>query len=505
MRILVAGGTGLLGRELVQQLLLQGHEVFVSTYTRKNTKKGARSIFIDWSSLQSIRDSFLTVRPDVVYNCIVERRVDVCESSWPTVMETNVNIPMRMAQVCEEFAIYLVHISTDYVFDGRRPPYKPSDTCNPLNAYGVSKLLSELRVKAFCPSAAIVRVPVLYSSHIETLDESAVTVLGKAVMNQMVKAKEDGQSLRRPIYIPDFCKYLTSLIHARVSDIQHYGQSSVCVTKMDIQRQIARLLYVGCEHITAAEQSKGALRPYDTHLIDEFMGQQTKTSFHSGLMMAFRRWIHPNLFEPEKRNNFFLLLDLDGTLVDTDNLHVECYKEAGALPDNLAHHIRRGTHNVTPEIKQKKAELFVKACNEISGCIRWLPGAEELLTYCKKENINVCIVTNTSRICVEAITKQLPLLEELFHANRIITREQYTLPKPHPDGYMLAYHRFSKGEPYILGFENTLLGVQALDAMEPKACIYAVNPGPDTIDISKQVDCYLIPSLSWLWTRKPIA
>lgn len=503
MRIIVAGGTGLLGRELVQQLLLQGHDVFVSTYIRKNMKKGARSIFIDWSSLQSIRDTFLTIRPDVLYNCIVERRVDVCELSWPTVMETNVNIPMRMAQVCEEFAIYLVHISTDYVFDGRRPPYKPSDACNPLNAYGVSKLLSELRVKAFCLSAAIVRVPVLYSSHIETLDESAVTVLAKAVMNQMVRTKEDGHSLRRPIYILDFCKYLVSLLHDRISGILHYGESSVCVTKLDMQRQIARLLNVGCEHITASEQTKRALRPYDTHLVDNTQ-PQTKTSFQNGLMMALNRWIHPNLFDPEKASQFFLLLDLDGTLVDTDALHIKCYREAGVSCEQLERQIRKGTFQVSAEIKEKKNELFVKACEETSTNIRWLPGAEELLKYCLEYKINVCIVTNTSRQCVNAIVKQLPLLETLQVQARILTREDYILPKPNPDGYMSAYCRFSKREPYILGFENTLVGVKALHAMEPKVCVYAVNPGHDTMDIGKE-DCFLVPSLSWLWTRKPIA
>ena len=505
MRVLVTGGTGLLGRELVQQLLFQGHEVWVSIHTRPCTIRGARSTHIDWTSVQTIRESMLIVRPDVVYHCLVERRVDICEKNWPLTLETNVEIPTRLAQICEEFGSYLIHISTDYVFDGRRPPFAPTDRCNPCNAYGMSKLLSELRVQAFCPSAAIVRVPVLYSSNVLSLDECAVTVLGKKVMNQMQKAKEDGHILRRPIYIPDFCNYLCSLLHSRASGIQHYGQSSFCGTKVDIMRIIARLLQVGCEHISSADftQAKGALRPYDTHLVDPMETIVHPTPLTHGLQLAFARWIHPMLFDPSKSSRFFLLLDLDGTLVNTDSLHVQCYKDAGAPLEQLDDHIRSGTLQVSSEIKQRKTELFVRAC-ETPGRIQYLPGAQRLLTFCKNNQVNLCIVTNTSKICVEAMIKHLPELQDYYVKGRLLTREDYCMPKPAPDGYMTSYRRFYNGEPYVLGFENTYVGVQSLDAMDHNVCIYAVNPGLDRDDVSK-VDCFMIPSLSWLWTRRPIA
>ena len=503
MRVLVAGGTGLLGREIVKQLLAQHDDVWIPIHKRKSIFLGAHSIHMDFRSLAGIREAFLRIRPDIVINCIVERRVDICEKDWAAILEPNVNIPTRLAQMCEEFSSHFIHISTDYVFDGRKPPFTPTSLCNPCNAYGMSKLLSELRVASFCPSSTILRVPVLYSDSILSLDENAVTMLGKLVMNQMTSVKEDGRSLRRPVYIPDFSKYIVSLTKEKPSGILHYGNSDVCVTKLDIIHQIARILEVGSEHITAAEDSPLALRPYDTHLVDPHVKTLNVTPFHEVLQRTFSRWKHPKLFEKENAKKFFLLLDLDGTLVDTDALHISCYKEVGVIADNLVEKIRKGELQVPPEVKAKKTDLFCEIAKQ-SGRISWLPGAEALLNYCLDWNVNLCIVTNTTRKSVEAMATNLPQLQHYVKQGRVVCREDYAKAKPSPDSYDTAYKIFYKGEPYILGFENTNVGVQALETMNARVCTYAVNPGVELQDV-RQTDCFIIPSLLWLWERKPIA
>lgn len=70
----------------------------------------------------------------------------------------------------------MIHISTDYVFDGTRPPYSPSDNPNPLNNYARSKLQSEQIVQDIQPEATILRVPVLFGPT-DRLEESAISIL----------------------------------------------------------------------------------------------------------------------------------------------------------------------------------------------------------------------------------------------------------------------------------------------------------------------------------------
>ena len=69
---------------------------------------------------------------------------------------------------------FMLYISTDYVFDGSSPPYKPHDEANPLNKYGKSKLAGEEVLKVYNSDVGMVRVPILYGK-VESLKESAVT------------------------------------------------------------------------------------------------------------------------------------------------------------------------------------------------------------------------------------------------------------------------------------------------------------------------------------------
>jgi beta-phosphoglucomutase-like phosphatase (HAD superfamily) len=203
--------------------------------------------------------------------------------------------------------------------------------------------------------------------------------------------------------------------------------------------------------------------------------------------------------EKEKTNKFFLF-DLDGTLVDTDAIHVECYRLAGAPPENLAYKLRHGELQVPLEMKQLKAKLVEDMCKPDGSLwkgIQWMPGAEELLTFCSDHTINYCIVTNTPRKPVEAICANFPLLHNANQQGRLLCREDYTRAKPTPDGYQTAIDRFYKGEKYIFGFENTYIGWCALQSLGlPNQQNYLVLSGgqEDEEDVRKRGGL-CIPSL----------
>jgi beta-phosphoglucomutase-like phosphatase (HAD superfamily) len=220
--------------------------------------------------------------------------------------------------------------------------------------------------------------------------------------------------------------------------------------------------------------------------------------FTTGLAQSFARFIHPPLLEKERAHKMFLMFDLDGTLVDSDRLHYESYKHA--LGSDLSwgvfeKHINTGSIDRMLEecgvsdlehVKQRKKTHFLT-----HSAIQFMPGAEELLEHCLQEKINFAIVTNTSAAIVEHFKSKLPLLQRV---TQWVVREDYVAAKPSDECYALALAKYYKGEPYTIGFENTIHGYHAI--RNHCQCVYFVtNKDSCNYDCMKTQDVYLCKHL----------
>lgn len=106
--------------------------------------------------------------PDVIINCAAYTQVDACETHRQAAWDVNVNGPKNLALCAAQRGIALIHVSTDYVFDGsKRPPesYTEEDAPNPISYYGKTKREGEVAVERTCESYAIVRTSWLYGQH----------------------------------------------------------------------------------------------------------------------------------------------------------------------------------------------------------------------------------------------------------------------------------------------------------------------------------------------------
>src|SRR5499426_4844615 len=147
MRLLLLGGTGQIGTELRALPLPRGAEVVApsrSALDLTDTRAIARTIASEpWSA---------------VINAAAYTEVDRAESEEPVAFAVNAEAPSQLAAETGGRRIPLVHISTDYVFDGRKgAPYVEQDEVAPLNAYGRSKLAGERGVRAANPQHVILR------------------------------------------------------------------------------------------------------------------------------------------------------------------------------------------------------------------------------------------------------------------------------------------------------------------------------------------------------------
>lgn len=155
MRILVAGASGQVGRELCRQGLADGFQVIAPE--RAN---------FDISDAAGIRQFIAEAAPDILFNAAAWNEVDEAEGQPAQAMQVNRDGAVNLATACAEHSIPLVHYSTDYVFDGTKASaYVEDDAPGPINTYGRSKLAGEEAVRANHEQHLILRTSWIFSAH----------------------------------------------------------------------------------------------------------------------------------------------------------------------------------------------------------------------------------------------------------------------------------------------------------------------------------------------------
>ena len=154
-RIVIAGGGGQVGSFLAAEAIRQGRDVLALTSSQ-------------WDITDPQRAGEIVQAGDVVVNCAAYTTVDDAEDDQVRARAVNAAGPEYLAQACAQAGAQLIHISTDYVFDGdfgdaAPHPYEPSDAARPLSVYGQTKLSGEQAVLAALPQAVVVRTAWVYT------------------------------------------------------------------------------------------------------------------------------------------------------------------------------------------------------------------------------------------------------------------------------------------------------------------------------------------------------
>ncbi|MFM7891618.1 MAG: SDR family oxidoreductase, partial [Actinomycetota bacterium] len=138
MKIVVTGAGGQLGHELVEAASAQGHQV------RGHQVRGLTRADLDVTDSAAVRATMQREKPDVIVHAAAWTAVDACEGDRDKAFLCNGTATGYVAAAAREVGARVVYISTDYVFDGKKPtPYVESDVPNPQSVYGASKLAGE--------------------------------------------------------------------------------------------------------------------------------------------------------------------------------------------------------------------------------------------------------------------------------------------------------------------------------------------------------------------------
>lgn len=253
-RTLVIGAPGQLGQDVVDAFTAAGDTVL-----------GLGHSELDVTDATSTADVIAAARPDVIVNTAAFHHLDRCEADPATAFAVNATGAWNVARAAAATGAQLVHVSTDYVFDGTKgEPYTEADLPAPLNVYGASKLAGEHLVLAAHPVATVVRVAALYGPH------PCRAKGGRNFPDLMVHlARERGEltvvtdEVVSPTYTPDLARQIVALVAARVSGVIHVagaGETSWHGLAVETLR-LAGLESVEVRPATAATMVRPVRRP----------------------------------------------------------------------------------------------------------------------------------------------------------------------------------------------------------------------------------------------------
>lgn len=244
----------MLGRDLVD--ILHGLNESVVAATRQD---------LDIADRDSVRDVVAGCRPAVIVNCAAWTRFHEAEAAEADALLVNGTGVRELASICGERSIRLIHLSSDYVFDGMsRLPYAENTAPSPINAYGRTKVAGERAVLELLPDAGtIVRTAWLYGRH------------GTNFVRKMVRLERSRETVDvvddqwgQPTWTVDLAHQIVALARCGATGVFH-GTSSGETTWYDVARMVFRLLGADPGRVRAVRSDQiagGGLRPRYTVL-----------------------------------------------------------------------------------------------------------------------------------------------------------------------------------------------------------------------------------------------
>ena len=584
MSILICGASSSIGRDLCD-LLDRENILYDGTFYRCPEREFTAfcerdNMFqVDFTNQEEVSAFFMenNRRWRVCIFLVAERNIETCQRNWETAIRINVDAVDYMSGLCAKEGIYFIHLSTDYVFDGTIQPSFPTSNVNPIQNYGMSKLLSELRVQrnytqaitlASClsdigcsaPHYCIIRTPTLYTSRASSpLHTNPLMKLARHVMDLRQSGSVgacvsvDNREVQRPLYIPDLCIFIrviamvaidsmTGVSSIRSSSganppkfngIYHFYNPDNCFTKYEITKAVAGYMGLSCFHVVAAsariEGANGAESPkripHDPQLFDTRFNIRNyfTHTFDETIPHVFSRFKHPKIGSRGGSGapTYFLLFDLDGTLVHTSYAHYRsylevfrnrglsfmsysewktyiCYKNVHTFLEEVAAHIAENdfiqTERILSEIRNEKQEAF-----KIYAPLYVTPtkNAVDMLRWIEKhpDTINAVIVANCSQETADIICSVVPELKMITNwclreNNWPALMPTTATANPKKDIYHRAKSMYYNDEQHIIGFENTYVGYQSLANVTP-VVYYYIDDNEASSYGSERIDAFL--------------
>jgi dTDP-4-dehydrorhamnose reductase len=240
LRVLITGANGLLGQALIDRLY--GTETYELLATSRDTHSyhpsEPRHKTLDITDHPQVEEVLDTYAPDVLVNCAAMTQVDACETRQEACWKVNASAVGHLTEVCHERDIHLVHLSTDFIFDGAEGPYGEDDAPAPVNYYGAAKLAGERAIQDSPLERWTIARTVLVYGTAERLKRSniALWVIDELSNGRSVSIVND--QWRTPTYVPDLAGGIQRIIDREAFGVYHLSGPEL-VSVFEFARRIA--------------------------------------------------------------------------------------------------------------------------------------------------------------------------------------------------------------------------------------------------------------------------
>ncbi|MCS2890223.1 dTDP-4-dehydrorhamnose reductase [Parabacteroides faecis] len=240
MKTLIIGANGFTGRRILQSLSRQGIYELTGCSLHEDILPGNNYRFVqaDMNNHSAIDRLIAEIRPDVVINGSALSVPDYCESHHEEAYAANVLAVENIARCCEKAGSRFIHLSTDFVFDGKKAElYTETDTPAPVNYYGISKYQGEQAVAANCSNYANVRVVVVYGKALPGQHGNILQLVKNRLQaGQEIRVVSD--QYRTPTWVQDIADGVEKLMHISQNGIWHICGDE-CLSIADIAYRVA--------------------------------------------------------------------------------------------------------------------------------------------------------------------------------------------------------------------------------------------------------------------------
>ena len=260
MKMLITGVNGLVGNSLYRLLKTSDHKLFLSS--RKID--GLAKYKVDIANKEEVDSFFKYEKPDVVINSAAMTNVDLCETEQELCWKVNVGGVQNLVDACQRHSTHLTHISTDYIFDGKKESgiYYEDDDPSPQGYYAKSKLEGERVIVDSNISYSILRTILVYGIH----EKANIVTFVKNSLEENKTVNLVSDQVRMPTFVDDLSRACINASEKKAEGIFH-----ICgpeqMSYLDIGNRIAEHYSLDkhlINHVKTLDLNQKAERPYKT-------------------------------------------------------------------------------------------------------------------------------------------------------------------------------------------------------------------------------------------------
>jgi dTDP-4-dehydrorhamnose reductase len=289
MKILVTGSNGLLGQKLSDLILKHPEHQLMATGLGPDRYGGGAYFYttMDIANRDEVFKVIGNFKPDVIIHTAAMTQVDQCESEREACMRLNVEALENIIEVSNQFNAFLIHLSTDFIFDGENGPYIEEDIPKPISFYGESKLLAEKLIQQKSKQWAIVRTILVYGV-VRDMSRSNIVLWVKQNLEQGKNIRVVDDQWRTPTLAEDLALGCLLVAEQKAEGIWNIsGPDMLCPFDMALQTaDFFGLDKSLIERVNSSIFSQPAKRPpktgFDISKARKYLGFSPK-SFKEGL------------------------------------------------------------------------------------------------------------------------------------------------------------------------------------------------------------------------------